>query len=301
MVNFGLNLTNEIYMSAKSLTIALLQQENSTDVEQNVSRTFSSIREAVQSGANVICLQEMFDTIYFCHDSRAEYFSMARGDGDRLFKDMKELAAELEVVLIVPYFEKRAAGIYHNSAVVIDADGTQLGKYRKMHIPDDPGFEEKYYFTPGDLGYRVFETRYGTIGVLICWDQWFPEAARLTAMQGADILFYPTAIGVLEEEGEEELKQFHSAWQTIQRSHAVANGCFVASVNRAGTENGTRFWGKSFVAGPFGEILSEAGSEEEILLTTINLADIEPQRQTWPFFRDRRVDSYEGLVKRFLD
>lgn len=288
-------------MSAKKLTIALLQEERSTNVEQNVSRSVSRIKEAAEQGAQIICLQEMFDTIYFCHDTKPDYFNLSRNDNDTLFDELKSLAADLNVVLVIPYFERRSKGIYHNSAVVIDADGRNLGKYRKMHIPDDPGFSEKFYFTPGDLGYKIFETTFGTIGVLICWDQWFPEAARLTAMRGADILFYPTAIGVLEEEGDVELKQFHSAWQTIQRSHAVANGCFVASVNRVGTENGTRFWGKSFISGPFGEILSEAGDDEEILITTIEPESIENQRQTWPFFRDRRVDSYEGLTRRYLD
>jgi len=290
-----------MYMSAKNLTIALLQEERSTAVEQNVSRSVARIKEAAEKGAQIICLQEMFDTIYFCHDTKSEYFDLARNGDDPLFDELKSLANELNIVLVVPYFERRAKGVYHNSAVVIDADGRELGKYRKMHIPDDPGFYEKYYFTPGDLGYKVFDTQYGTIGVLICWDQWFPEAARLTAMQGADVLFYPTAIGVLEEEGEEELNQFHTAWHTIQRSHAVANGCFVASVNRVGTENGTRFWGRSFVSGPFGELISEAGDNEEILLAEIDLATIETQRQTWPFFRDRRVDSYKGLTKRFLE
>ena len=213
---------------------------------------------------------------------------------------MEELAKELDVVLIVPYFERRVQGIYHNSAIVIDADGTNLGKYRKMHIPDDPGYYEKFYFTPGDLGFKSFKTKFGTIGVLICWDQWYPEAARLTAMKGAEILFYPTAIGILSNESEQEKMRHRDAWQTIQRSHSVANGCFVASVNRVGEENGTKFWGHSFVSAPFGEVIAQASDNEEILYADVDLSKIDKQRRMWPFFRDRRIDEFDDLAKRFL-
>jgi N-carbamoylputrescine amidase len=280
--------------------IGLIQTRGFLNPTENLSNHDNLIREAAAKGAHIICLQEMFTTIYFCHEERDDYFQWAESMPGKISLHMSALAKELGVVLIVPYFEKRAPGIYHNTAEVFDADGSNLGKYRKMHIPDDPGFYEKFYFTPGDLGYKVFKTKFATIGVLICWDQWFPEAARLTAMQGAEILFYPTAIGTLEHESEEEKVTFRDAWQTIQRSHSVANGVYVASVNRIGVENGTKFWGHSFVSAPFGQIMAQAGQDEEILIQEVDLNALDAHRRIWPYFRDRRIDSYQPLLKRYL-
>jgi N-carbamoylputrescine amidase len=217
-------------------------------------------------------------------------------------QSMQSLAKELGVVIIVPMFEKRGPGLYHNTVAVIDADGSYLGKYRKMHIPQDPGFEEKFYFTPGDLGYKVWDTKFGRIGVLICWDQWYPEAARMAALAGAEIIFYPTAIGWLSSEKAELGKAQHTAWETVQRGHAVANGCFVAAVNRTGPQDDTEFWGQSFVANPYGEIVAKASVErEETLIVPCDLQVVEDFRRIWPFFRDRRVDTYAPLTKRYLD
>lgn len=280
--------------------IALIQKSCSEIPDENILNTITSVKEAAQNGAQIICLQELFNTHYFCRETDRKYFAWAQDSEGPLITKMQKIAAEGEVVITVPFFEKHSPGLYYNSMIVIDADGSVAGKYRKMHIPDDPGFHEKYYFTPGDLGYKVFPTRYGKIGTLICWDQWFPEAARLTAMMGADILIYPTAIGTLPDESEIQKAEFLEAWQTIQKSHAIANGCFVASINRVGTENGTRFWGHSFVAGPFGQVMSEGGEDEEIVTADCDFGQIEEQRQIWPFFRDRRIDSYRSLVKRFL-
>jgi len=280
--------------------IALIQKFCSEKPDENIVSTIRSVKEAARQGAQIICLQELFNTIYFCRETDRKYFAWAEDSEGSLVKKMQKIAAETEVVITVPFFEKHAPGLYFNSMIVIDADGSVAGKYRKMHIPDDPGFYEKYYFTPGDLGYKVFPTRYGKIGTLICWDQWFPEAARLTAMMGADILIYPTAIGTLHDESDTDKAEFLDAWQTIQKSHAIANGCFVAAINRVGTEYGNTFWGHSFVAGPFGQVISEGGEEEEIVTANCDFNQIEEQRQIWPFFRDRRIDTYQPLVKRFL-
>lgn len=290
-------------MSEQKISIGLIQTTCSDKPKDNLFRQMGLIRDAAEQGAQIICLQELFNTQYFCVEYKEEYFDWAQPLDGELVQSLSELAKELKVVIVAPFFEKRAKGIYHNSLVVIDADGTILGNYRKMHIPDDPGFYEKYYFTPGDedSGFQVFETRFGKIGTLICWDQWFPEAARITALKGADILFYPTAIGTLATEGKKELKKYTDAWETIQRSHAIANGCFVASVNRVGKESGSKFWGHSFVAGPFGEILAKAGSKEEIVVTEVDLRQVELQRQEWPFFRDRRIDVYQPILKRMDD
>lgn len=287
----------------KNIKIGLIQTHCGENPKDNLYRQIALIRTASEKGAQIICLQELFNTTYFCREYDEHFFDWAEPIGGELTKSLQSLAKELEVVLIAPFFEKRAKGIYHNSLIVIDADGSLLGSYRKMHIPDDPGFYEKFYFTPGDneTGFKVFNTRHGNIGTLICWDQWYPEAARITALKGADILFYPTAIGTLSSEGKKERKEFHDAWETIQRSHAIANGCFVASVNRVGKEAGTKFWGGSFVAGPFGQLLSKAGDKEEVLITEIDLSTIEKQRQTWPFFRDRRIDMYDSILKRIED
>ena len=278
--------------------LALIQHSYKSDKQATIEKVSGHIRKAASDGAKVICLQELFNTNYFCSSVKQQNFSLAEHIPGPTTDVMCGLAYELAVVLLVPIFEKESAGLYFNTTAVIDADGTMMGKYRKMHIPEDPGFHEKYYFTPGDLGYKVFDTAYCKIGTLICWDQWFPEAARLTALKGAELIVYPTAIGTLHEERDAEKQQFLDAWKTIQRSHAIANGCYVASVNRVGSEEASSFWGGSFVAGPFGEMLAEGGEEEGVIHAELDLNTIEPQRQTWPFFRDRRVDSYSSITKR---
>lgn len=287
-------------MSAQTVRVALVQMPFSADPAVNRERAGERIREAAAQGAQIICLPEMFTTLYFCVEQNVDSFDLAESIPGPTSLFLQQLAKELNVVLIGPYFEKRAPGLYHNTAIVIDADGRLLGSYRKMHIPQDPGFEEKFYFTPGDLGYRAWETRYGKIGVLICWDQWYPEAARLTAMEGALILFYPTAIGWLPEEKSEQGSAQHTAWETVQRGHAVANGCYVAAVNRVGIEGDTEFWGQSFVANPYGEIMQRAPvSEPYILLQDCDMSAAEDFRRIWPFFRDRRIDSYGEICQRF--
>ena len=283
---------------SRTVHLSLIQHSFDTSQESTVKKVMNHIKTAASEGAQIICLQELFNTNYFCSSVKQENFKLAESIPGPTTDKLGKLAAELSVVLLVPMFEKQSAGLYYNSMAVIDSDGSLLGKYRKMHIPEDPGFHEKYYFTPGDLGYKVFDTAYCKIGALICWDQWFPEAARLTALNGAELIVYPTAIGTLHEERDAEKEQFSDAWQTIQRSHAIANGCFVASVNRVGREAVATFWGGSFVAGPFGEILAEGGEDEGIVSAKIDLDALEPQRQTWPFFRDRRIDSYQGITKR---
>ncbi|HET6527823.1 MAG TPA: carbon-nitrogen hydrolase [Balneolaceae bacterium] len=288
-------------MNQQKIKISLIQTTCSENSGLNLSKTLQKIKEAAEKGGQIIALQELFNTTYFCKTVDDKFFDWAEPIPGPLTDQLCELAGELEIVLVVPFFERRTAGIYHNSLVVIDADGTLLGTYRKKHIPDDPGFYEKYYFTPGDGDYRVFDTKYAKIGPLICWDQWYPEAARITALKGAEILIYPTAIGTLPDEDERTAKEFQDAWLTIQRSHAIANGCFVAAVNRAGKEGEITFWGQSFVAGPFGQMIAQAGSEEGILITEIDLSKIEKQRQAWPFFRDRRIDTYKPILKRFID
>ncbi len=288
-------------MSRPTATIALIQSSCSEDIEANLHNTFRMIREAAAKGAQVIILQELFAWPYFCREVDERFFDWAEAVPGPTTAKLEQLAGELEVVIVASLFEKRAAGLYHNTAAVIDADGKYLGKYRKMHIPEDPGFHEKFYFTPGDLGYSVFSTRYGRIGVLICWDQWYPEAARITAMMGADLLVYPTAIAELPEEAGAEAERYLNAWQTIQKSHAIANGCFVASVNRTGTEGRLSFWGHSFASGPFGEVLAEGGKEEAVVLCRISPANLDRHRTTWPFFRDRRTDTYDPLTSRWLD
>jgi N-carbamoylputrescine amidase len=287
--------------SPKKVTLALIQTACTIDSEVNFTKAVQQIKAASGKDANIILLQELFNTTYFCQTVDEKFFDWAEPIPGPLTDQLCKLAKQLEVVIVAPFFERRTAGIYHNSVVVIDADGTLMGTYRKKHIPDDPGFHEKYYFTPGDDDYRVFETKYAKIGPLICWDQWFPEAARITALKGAEILVYPTAIGTLPDEDEQTAKEFHCAWQTIQQSHAIANGCFVAAVNRVGKEGEITFWGQSFVAGPFGQMIAQSGSEEEILITEIDLLAIEKQRRTWPFFRDRRIDTYGSILKRFDD
>ncbi len=288
-------------MSERKVRLGLIQHSCGDEPAENIEKAAGLVREAAGKGAQLILLQELFNTTYFCKEVDDIYFDWAQPIPGPITGRFSELAKELEVVIVAPFFERRAAGVYHNSLVVIDGDGELVGKYRKKHIPDDPSFYEKYYFTPGEDDYQVYDTRYAKIGPLICWDQWYPEAARITALKGAEILVYPTAIGTLPDEGEEMGKEFLEAWQTIQRSHAIANGCFVASINRTGQEGEVNFWGHSFVAGPFGQMLAEAGTEEEVLIAEIDLAKIEKQRQVWPFFRDRRIDTYQPILKRFID
>ena len=286
--------------------LGLIQAKADSDPATNLQATLAKVEQAAANGANIVCTQELFATEYFCQSEHHDNFRLAEtipGDTTEAFQS---LAKRCGIVIIVSLFEKRSAGVYHNSAAVIDADGSLLGIYRKIHIPDDPLYHEKFYFTPGDLGFRAWDTRFGKIGVLICWDQWYPEAARLTAMQGAELLFYPTAIGWHPSEKEKYGEQQRDAWQTIQRSHAVANGCFVASVNRVGHEtpvggDGIEFWGGSFVAGTSGEILSQAGLDESVLLLEVDLGTVDVTRTHWPFLRDRRIDAYSGITKRLLD
>jgi N-carbamoylputrescine amidase len=289
------------------LKLGLVQMQCSIDPLENVNKAESMIRAAASEGANIICLQEIFNTIYFCQSEDHKYFEFAEGIPGPTTDRLGKLAKDLGVVIVAPIFEKRAAGLYHNSAAIIDADGTLLGKYRKMHIPDDPLFYEKFYFTPGDLGFRSWKTRFATIGVLICWDQWYPEGARLTALRGAEILFYPTAIGWLPSEKLEFGKRQHASWETIQRSHAIANGCYVAAPNRTGHEtpiggDGIEFWGQSFVADPSGEIIGKASADkEETLIVEVDLKKLDRQRTHWPFLRDRRIDAYAEISKRYID
>lgn len=289
------------------LKLGLVQMRCSINPLENVDKAEKMIRHAASEGANIICLQEIFNTVYFCQTEDHSYFRFAEAIPGPTTTRLGKIAKELSVVIIAPLFERRAAGIYHNSAAIIDADGSCLGKYRKMHIPDDPLFYEKFYFTPGDLGFRSWKTRFATIGVLICWDQWYPEAARLTALSGAEILFYPTAIGWHPSEKQAFGKRQYSAWETIQRSHAIANGCYVAAPNRTGHEapaggDGIEFWGQSFVADPSGEIIGKATAEaEQTLVVEIDLGQLEQQRTHWPFLRDRRIDAYAEISKRYID
>ncbi len=289
------------------LKLGLVQMQCSIDPPENVDKAESMIRAAASEGADIICLQEIFNTIYFCQIEDHEYFELAEEIPGPTTDRLGKLAKDLGVVIVAPIFEKRAAGLYHNSAAIIDADGTLLGKYRKMHIPDDPLFYEKFYFTPGDLGFKSWKTRFATIGVLICWDQWYPEGARLTALRGAEILFYPTAIGWHPREKSEFGKQQHASWETIQRSHAIANGCYVAVPNRTGHEtpiggDGIEFWGQSFVADPSGEIIGKASTDkEETLIVEVDLKMLDRHRTHWPFLRDRRIDAYAEISKRYID
>ncbi len=295
--------------SSSALKLGLIQTDVSANPDANLKKTIALVERAAKSGANIICTQELFRSQYFCQSENHDYFKLAEKIPGPSTEAFQKLAKKHKVVIIASLFERRTAGLYHNTAVIIDADGSLLGSYRKMHIPDDPLFYEKFYFTPGDLGFKTWDTRYGKIGVLICWDQWYPEAARLTAMQGAQILFYPTAIGWHPSEKAKYGAKQHNAWETIQRSHAVANGCYVASINRIGHEildgvggDGLEFWGQSFVAGTSGEIIAKASSnQEEILIVPVDLANVDTTRTHWPFLRDRRIDAYGDLTKRFID
>jgi N-carbamoylputrescine amidase len=305
-------------MTQAPFTVGLVQETVSDDKDANLSRAAERVREAARRGAQIVCLQELFNAPYFCKVQDAERFDLAEPISGPTVSAMQTLARELGVVIIVPIFERQAAGLYRNSAAVVDADGSHLGTYRKMHIPDDPLYNEKYYFTPGDValdnhgervgepgGFRVFKTRFATIGVLICWDQWYPEAARITSLMGADILFYPTAIGWHPAEKDEWGTAQVEAWRTAQRAHAIANGVYVASPNRVGKEeepgtNGIQFFGHSFVSDPFGRIIAEAGTEPEVLIAKCDPKLIESTRRNWPFLRDRRIDAYAPILNRYI-
>lgn len=287
-----------------NVQIGLVQMSCNKDVASNIEKAKKEIRNAAAKGAQIVCLQELFTSLYFCDVEDYDNFQLAETIPGPTTNIMSELAKELGIVIIASLFEKRAEGLYHNTTAVIDADGTYLGKYRKMHIPDDPAFYEKFYFTPGDLGYKVFQTKFAKIGILICWDQWYPEASRITALMGAEILFYPTAIGWATDQDDETNTDQYNAWQTIQRSHAIANGVPVVSVNRVGFEqNGAmKFWGGSFVANAQGKLLYLASHEnEETTVTNLDLKESNYFRMHWPFLRDRRIDSYQPITKRFID
>lgn len=292
-------------MAQSKYTIAVLQLNLNDIPANNLKKCISWVRDAAAKGAEVISLPELYSSHYFCQSEDTANFSLAEPLYSTSFTAFSALAKELGVVIIVPFFERRMAGIYHNSAYIIDTDGSEAGLYRKMHIPDDPHFYEKFYFTPGDIGFKTFPTNKGNIGTLICWDQWYPEAARLTAMQGAEVLFYPTAIGWHPQEKAQYGENQHNAWMTVMKGHAVANGVYVAAANRIGLEQyipgtaGIQFWGSSFIAGPQGEILAQASHDlEEILIADIDLKLQEDVRQNWPFFRDRRIDAFGDITKR---
>jgi N-carbamoylputrescine amidase len=286
----------------RQVRIALIQGREQGNPIADQDYTIERIHEAAASGAQIVCTQELFNTPYFCRTQDTAFFDLAESVPGATTELLEAVAGELGIVIIASLFERRASGIYHNTAAVIDADGRYLGKYRKMHIPQDPGFEEKFYFTPGDLGYKVWDTKFGKISVLICWDQWYPEAARLAALAGAEIIFYPTAIGWLPEEKAEFGAAQHTAWEAVQRGHAVANGCYVAAANRTGVEGEIEFWGQSFVSDFYGQIVGRAPvSEEHVLIADCDLKALEDMRRTWPFFRDRRIDTYDGMTSRMID
>ena len=292
----------------KKFRVGLIQISLSKDINKNLDKAVEWVSRAAKQGAQVICLPELFRSQYFCQTEDIKNFDLAETIPGKSTNAISEAAKKNKVTVIVPVFEKRASGLYHNSAVVIDADGNILGTYRKMHIPDDPGYYEKYYFAPGDLGYKNFKTEFGNIGTLICWDQWYPEAARLTALLGASVIFYPTAIGWHPFEKSEHGKAQYESWLTVQRGHAIANGVYVAAANRVGLEKqsenspGIEFWGQSFICDPQGIIIAQASSDkEEIVIAEIDPERIEYIRRNWPFLRDRRIDSYEGITKRIID
>jgi N-carbamoylputrescine amidase len=295
--------------AAATVKVGLVQTACSPDPRANLKKSLAAAERAARQGAKIICTQELFRSQYFCQSEDHKYFQLAESIPGPSTDAFRKLAKKHRAVIIASLFEKRASGVYHNTAAIIDADGSLLGVYRKMHIPDDPLYYEKFYFTPGDLGFRAWQTRYAKIGVLICWDQWYPEAARLTALQGAEILFYPTAIGWHPAEKKKIGALQHNAWETIQRSHAVANGCYVCVPNRVGHEtlagvggDGIEFWGQSFVAGTSGEMLAKAGADrEQVLVVPLDLRKVDETRTHWPFLRDRRIDAYGGITKRLMD
>ena len=289
-------------ISPNSVTVGLVQMTCAPDPAANMKKAIARIADAAKRGAQVVCLQELFRSQYFCQTEDIELFKLAETIPGPSTEALSKVARRHKIVIVASLFERRAAGLYHNTAVIINADGQIAGKYRKMHIPDDPLYYEKFYFTPGDLGFRSHDTEFGKIGTLVCWDQWFPEAARLTALSGSQILFYPTAIGWLPDEDEEMNEAQHQAWETIQRGHAIANGVYVVAVNRVGAEGKLKFWGQSFVVDPFGRIVAKASADkEEVLVVECSLDNIERTRQNWPFLRDRRIDAYAGIEKRLID
>lgn len=296
-------------MKENILKVGLVQQSNTENIQHNKAKLEHNIRELSEKGAQLVVLQELHNSLYFCQTEDVDKFDLAEPIPGPSTEFYSKIAAECNIVLVTSLFERRAAGVYHNTAIVFEKDGTVAGMYRKMHIPDDPGYYEKFYFTPGDIGFKPINTSVGKLGVQVCWDQWFPEGARLMALQGADMLIYPTAIGYEPGDLKEEQKRQREAWITVQRGHAVANGLPVISVNRTGYEsapsgngNGIQFWGSSFVCGPQGEILSQASQDkEENLLVEINLTRSEHVRRWWPYLRDRRIDKFEGLLERFID
>ena len=300
-------------MSTNTFRVGLIQMSATPDPDQNLQHAMEQVREAASRSAQVVCLPELFQTQYFCQREDASLFDLAEPIPGPTSGRLSELAKQLQIVLIASLFEKRAPGVCHNTAVIFDNDGKLIGLYRKMHIPDDPLYYEKFYFTPGDLGFRAFDTSVGRLGTLVCWDQWYPEGARLTALQGAHILFYPTAIGWHPAEKAEFGQAQHDAWRTIQRAHAIANGVYVAVVNRVGLENGDirgksapgaglEFWGGSFLCDPFGRVIAEASHDkEEILIGDVDLRLLEDTRRNWPFLRDRRIDSYAPITNRLID
>jgi N-carbamoylputrescine amidase len=294
-------------MSQHKVKIGGVQSRCSADLEGNLAAAERGIRKAAAAGAQIICLQELFRSVYFCQVEDHKYFELAEPVPGPTTNKMQALSKELGVVIVASLFEWRAPGIYHNTAAIIDADGSYLGKYRKMHIPDDPLFYEKFYFTPGDLGFSAWQTKFARIGVCVCWDQWYPEAARLTALRGAEILLYPTAIGWHPKEKAEHGVRQHSSWETVQRGHAIANGCYVLVPNRVGHETpeggpGIEFWGQSFICDPSGEIIAKGSAEEEdIIVAEADLESVETQRTHWPFLRDRRIDAYADITRRFID
>ena len=291
----------------KQTKIALIQMRCGSKPEKNFERAVDFVRDAAKKGAQIVCLPELFRSQYFCQTEEHKNFALAEEVPGKSTSALEKLSRKLGVVIIASLFEKRGAGVYHNTAAIIDADGKFLGKYRKMHIPDDPLYHEKFYFAPGDLGFQAWDTRHGKIGVCVCWDQWYPEAARLTALRGAQIIFYPTAIGWHPKEKNEFGEAQHSAWETIQRSHAIANGCYVAVANRVGHEapvggDGIEFWGQSFIAAPSGEMLAKGSVDrEEIVLAEVDWERVNEQRTHWPFLRDRRVDAYADIQRRLID
>jgi N-carbamoylputrescine amidase len=296
--------------SSRTVRIGLVQQRVGPDPARNLEHAIDGIRDAAAQGARIVCLQELFTWYYFCQREDHRFFELAEAVPGPTTDRLGAVAAELGVAIVASLFEKRAEGLYHNTAAMLDADGAYLGMYRKMHIPDDPQFYEKFYFTPGDLGFRRWDTRHAPIGTLVCWDQWYPEAARLTALTGAQVLFYPTAIGWLPGEKAEFGARQQAAWQTIQRSHAVANGVFVCAVNRVGHEvlpdsepghPGIEFWGGSFIANPSGEIIAQAGQDEAVLVADLDLGEVDVARTHWPFLRDRRIDAYADITRRYRD
>ena len=293
--------------SSSELTLGLLQHACTPNPDENLAKALALAEQAAKQGAKIICTQELFRSQYFCQSEDHKYFALAETIPGPSTEAFQKIAKKYNVVIVASLFEKRASGLYHNTAVMIDADGSILGVYRKMHIPDDPLYYEKFYFTPGDTGFKAWSTKHAKIGTLVCWDQWYAEGARLTALQGAEILFYPTAIGWHPSEKAEYGVNQHGAWETIQRGHAVANGCYVAAINRIGLEQpiggeGIEFWGQSFVAGTSGQILAKASADrEEVLLVPIELGKVDVTRTHWPFLRDRRIDAYADITKRFID